>query len=168
MGKRVRVSNPLQPSYVYACSAPVGRDFDPLFTPQLTPPEMVRLGVFGGAYFSSVTDEYPQSWWRGVDRAPYGEPNAAYNYFGVLASQSREEWVKKGWIHPDDPHGWFEWYCRYYLGRRHSDDTRQIKRWRAMRRHIAQIQHHCRSGDVSCRPRQRQALLQWAYDCRLL
>jgi hypothetical protein len=90
------------------------------------------------------------------------------NYFGVDASQPLSEWRRKGWIHPDDPRGWFQWYCRYYMGRRMDDDSRQIRRWRQMRRHIRQIQIHCERGDPMCRPRQRQALLHWAYDSRIL
>ncbi|MFA5999797.1 MAG: hypothetical protein WC783_02325, partial [Candidatus Paceibacterota bacterium] len=81
-------------------------------------------------------------------------------------SQPLSVWKAKGWIRPQDPRGWFEWYCRYYLGRRTKDDERQIKRWLAMRRHIMQIKNNCRAGDEHCRPRQRQALLHWAYDSR--
>src|SRR3546814_17757481 len=87
--------------------------------------------------------------------------------FGVLASQSLAEWRRKGWIHPDDPRGWFQWYCRYFMGRRHADDERQIKRWRAFSRPRGQIRRNCEQGDPFCRPRQRQALLQWAYNRRL-
>jgi hypothetical protein len=78
-------------------------------------------------------------------------------------------WRRKGWIHPDDPRGWFQWYCRYYMGRRlPGEDGRQIKRWKAMRRHIAQIRNNCDEGDTSCRRKQRQALLHWAYDSRAI
>jgi hypothetical protein len=65
------------------------------------------------------------------------------------------------------PRGWFQWYCRYYMGRRMPDeDGRQIKRWKAIRRHVRQLQLACEPGDLSCRRRQRQALLHWAYDSR--
>ena len=88
------------------------------------------------------------------------------NLFGVRASKPLSYWIEKGWIHEDDPRGWFQWYCRYYMGRRGADDERQIKRWKAMTRHIAQLTKHCKKGDVTCRPKQRQALLHWAYDSR--
>ena len=89
------------------------------------------------------------------------------NYFGVNASLSLDVWRKKGWIYKDDPRGWFQWYCRYFLGRRLPiEDNRQIKRWLGIIRHVTQIKHHCRTGDMMCRPRQRQAVLHWAYDSR--
>ena len=53
------------------------------------------------------------------------------------------------------------------MGRRlPGEDRRQIKRWKAMGRHIAQIKNNCPPRDLSCRPRQRQALLHWAIDSR--
>ena len=144
------------------------KDFDPDFRPDLTPQQMLELGVFGGAYFDDVsTDEYPASWFKNAKVSDHGK-DKELNYFGVDASQSREEWIRKGWIREQDPLGWFEWYCRYYLGRRSPDDARQIKRWRQMVRHVAQVKHACRAGDATCHTRQRQALLHWAYDSRRL
>ncbi len=166
--KKIIVKNKLQKNYTYTRTEPVGKNFDPTFTPMLTPKEMLELGVFGGAYYEEVTDEFPKSWWVNAKRSPTGMPLKALNYFGVLASQPRSVWQEKGWIHKDDPHGWFEWYCRYYMGRRHPDDVRQIKRWNMMRRHVSQIVNNCEPGDAHCRPRQRQALLHWAYDTRRL
>lgn len=142
------------------------KKFDPLFKPQLTPKEMLELGVFGGLYFSDKPKEFPKSWFNSAKLSPDGKRHKELNYFNVNASQPLSVWQKKGWIHEQDPRGWFQWYCRYYLGRRTTDDERQIKRWVAMRRHIIQIRNNCRVGDIYCRPRQRQALLHWGYDSR--
>lgn len=144
----------------------VEKNFESLFKPDLTPKEMLHLGVFGGLYFSDKPKEFPRDWFEGAKLSPDGKRHKELNYFKIDASQSLKVWQAKGWIHPQDPRGWFEWYSRYYLGRRTDDDERQIKRWLAMRRHISQIKNNCRSGDIFCRPRQRQALLHWAYDSR--
>jgi hypothetical protein len=158
----------MQRNYRYQRTAPVGRNFDPEFRPELTPAKMLRLGVFGGKYMTDCTDEFPATWFRGANLSPGGS-DPALNYFGVGASQPLSEWRRKGWIHPDDPRGWFQWYCRYYMGRRWpEEDRRQIKRWKAMRRHVRQIETNCAPGDMWCRRRQRQALLHWAYDSRKL
>ena len=141
---------------------------DPRFTPDLTPKEMLHLGVFGGVYFEDDKDEYPKSWFEGAKLSPDGKQHKELNYFGMLASQPLAVWQAKGWIHKQDPRGWFQWYCRYSMGRRTPDDARQIQRWVNMRRHIMQIKNNCRVGEERCRPRQRQALLHWAYDSRKL
>jgi hypothetical protein len=167
MRKRtVPVSDKMQKNYRYALSAPVGRGFDPEFKPQLTPAQMLRLGVFGGKYMTDCRREFPKSWFTKARLSPSGYDRDC-NFFGVDASQPLSEWKRKGWIHPDDPRGWFQWYCRYYMGRRlPEEDKRQIKRWKAIRRHVRQVQKHCEPGDLLCRRRQRQALLHWAYDSR--
>jgi hypothetical protein len=167
MRKRtVVVNDKMQTGYRYQLSAPAGRQFDTDFKPELTPAEMLRLGVFCGQYMTDTREEFPKSWFVGAQLAPLGR-DCALNFFGVDASQSLSVWQSKGWLHPDDPRGWFQWYCRYYRGRRLPDeDARQIKRWKAMRRHISQIERNCERGDIFCRPRQRQALLHWAYDSR--
>ena len=162
---RVLVIDRMQKRYVYYRTKPMGREFRPGFAPDLTPRQMLALGVFGGKYMTDCRDEFPASWFTRAKLSKAGQ-RASLNCFGVNASQPLEVWRKKGWIHPDDPRGWFQWYCRYYSGRRHPDDLRQIKRWRAVRRHVAQLKKHCARGDLSCRPRQRQALLHWAYDSR--
>lgn len=163
--KTVVVNNPMQAGYRYELSEPIGKHFDPEFKPDFTPAEMLELGVFSGVYLRDGRGEFPEKWFQKAKFA-IGKRDPKLNFFGVNASQALSVWRAKGWIHPDDPKGWFEWYCRYYLGRRHPDDARQIRRWKAMRRHLAQISASCRSGDFSCRPRQRQALLHWAYDSR--
>ena len=164
--KTVAVDDTMQKGYRYELTEPPGRNFHPDFRPDLTPREMLRLGVFGGKYMTDCTREFPSSWFAGARLAP-GRRDCSLNYFGVDASQPLSIWRKKGWLHQDDPRGWFQWYCRYYRGRRMPDeDARQIKRWKAIRRHVRQVQRHCEPGDLTCRRRQRQALLHWAYDSR--
>ena len=155
----------MQRNYRYVLTAAMGRNFDADFRPDLTPKQMLALGVFGGKYMTDCTEEFPPDWFAKAKLSPGGR-NPALNFFGIDASQPLSEWRRKGWIHPDDPRGWFQWYCRYYMGRRGEDDSRQIGRWKAMRRHIRQIEKNCDRGDCFCRPRQRQALLHWAYDSR--
>lgn len=164
--KKIVVNHKMQTNYVYTLTAPTGKNFDPNFKPGLTPKEMLELGVFGGLYFSDKPKEFPKSWFTRAKLSPDGKRHKALNFFVVNASQPLSVWRAKGWIHPQDPRGWFEWYCRYYLGRRTDDDERQIKRWQAMHRHVTQVRNNCRAGDIFCRPRQRQALLHWAYDSR--
>jgi len=161
----VIVNDLMQQGYSYILSEPEGQNFHPDFKPDLTPPEMLRMGVFGGKYMTDCRNEFPASWFEGV-RFCSGRHAPELNYFAVNASQSLTEWRRKGWIYPEDPRGWFQWYCRYYRGRRCDDDERQIKRWRMIARHAGQIRKNCPPGDLSCRPRQRQALLNWAYDSR--
>jgi hypothetical protein len=162
----VTVNDRMQKAYRYELTAAPGRGFDPEFRPELTPKEMLALGVFGGKYMTDCRKEFPASWFARAKLSPQGR-DPSLNYFGVDASQPLSVWRKKGWIHPDDPRGWFQWYCRYYMGRRTpSEDARQIGRWKAIRRHAAQIKRNCDPGDWTCRRRQRQALLHWAYDSR--
>ena len=164
----VTVNDRMQRGYRYARTARIGRDFDKQFTPELTPAQMLRLGVFGGRYMTDGRDEFPASWFTHAKLAPGRRGrDAQLNYFGVEASQPLSEWKKNGWVHADDPRGWFQWYCRYYMGRRlPEEDARQIKRWKMIKRHVRQIEKNCERGDVFGRPRQRQALLHWAYDSR--
>lgn len=163
----VVVRDKMQQGYVYCLTEPAGKNFHPGFTPELTPKQMLELGVFGGRYLTDCRGEFPRCWFVRAKLSP-GCHDPAKNFFGVNASQPLAVWRAKGWIHGDDPRGWFQWYCRYYLGRRHDDDERQIGRWRAIRRHAAQVRKHCLPGDLGCRRRQRQALLNWAYDSRKL
>ena len=161
----MEVNDRMQSGYVYFCTEPIGKNFASDFHPELTPKEMLELGVFGGKYMTDCHDEFPASWFRKAKLSPRRR-DPKLNYFGVNASVPLSVWRTKGWIYHEDPRGWFQWYCRYYMGRRCPDDERQIKRWRAMRRHIAQIKKHCPKRELECRPRQRQALLHWAYDSR--
>ena len=162
---RVVVNDLMQKGYAYDRIAPAGRNFDEGFEPQLTPRELLALGVFGGRYMTDCGDEFPETWFRSAKLSP-GHRDASLNFFKVDASQPLKEWRRKGWIRKQDPRGWFQWYCRYYSGRRSEDDARQIRRWRQMARHVAQVRQGCVQFDLDCRRRQRQALLHWAYDSR--
>ncbi len=165
MSAIVVVNDSFQKNYKYILSEPIGKHFNPEFKPELTPQQMLKLGVFSGKYMTDCRREFPKEWFANAKLSPQ-KPDANVNFFGVEASQPLSVWQTKGWIHPDDPRGWFQWYCRYYMGRRDVDDERQIKRWKAMRRHIGQLKKNCIKGDLSCRKKQRQALLHWAYDSR--
>ncbi len=164
--RKVTVNDKMQRGYSYVLVAPTGRDFHPEFRPELTPKELLALGVFCGKYMTDCRKEFPASWFARAKLSP-ARRDCSLNYFGVDASQPLSVWVNKGWVHPDDPRGWFQWYCRYYMGRRMpGEDNRQIRRWKAIRRHIVQLRRYCEPGDLTCRRRQRQALLHWAYDSR--
>lgn len=164
--RTIVVTDKMQKGYRYTCTETIGKNFAPDFTPELTPKEMLELGIFCGAYMRDCAKEFPKSWFAKAKFAK-DRPDCMLNYFGIQASQPLSVWQKKGWIYKDDPRGWFQWYCRYYLGRRvPEEDARQIKRWNAIRRHGWQIKNNCRAGDLSCRKRQRQVLLHWAYDSR--
>ena len=166
--KIVRVHDKMQKGYRYTLTEPIGKHFDLRFRPELTPKQMLALGIFGGVYMRDCVKEFPKDWFTKAKFQKKGiySRDAGLNYFQVNASQSLSVWREKGWINKDDPRGWFQWYCRYYMGRRGPDDDRQIKRWFAMRRHIAQIMNKCMPGDHFCNRKQRQALLHWAYDSR--
>lgn len=163
--QKVIVNDRMQSDYKYFLSEPVGRNFHAEFKPELTPKQMLELGIFGGRYMTDCQNEFPKSWFSKAKLSPY-KYDSSLNHFGVDASKPLSYWKQKGWIYHEDPRGWFQWYCRYYIGRRCADDERQIKRWKGMRRHISQLRKNCRKRDLSCRPRQRQALLHWAYDSR--
>lgn len=165
--RRIVVNDRMQSGYIYFLTEPEGKNFHPDFRPELTPQEMLALGIFGGKYMTDCTKEFPAEWFEDARLCPERH-DPAVNCFGVNASQPLTVWRAKGWIYQEDPRGWFQWYCRYFRGRRCADDERQIKRWRAVRRHVSQLKKHCRRCDLSCRPRQRQALLHWAYDSRKL
>ena len=163
--KLVEVNDLMQQGYVYFLTEPTGGHFADDFEPELTPSDMLELGVFGGRYLTDCRDEFPTDWFAKAKLSAGGR-QATLNFFGVNASQSLATWKMSGWIRPQDPRGWFQWYCRYYMGRRTADDRRQIRRWRAVARHVSAIRKNCEPGDLECRKRQRQAVLHWAYDSR--
>lgn len=163
LGDIICVNDQMQKGYHYHLVAPEGGDFASGFNPYYSPADMLEMGVFEGKYLNDCRDEFPAGWFEGAKLSPVADP--LLNYFGVKSRQPLSVWRDKGWIFGPDPRGWFQWYCRYYLGRRLPDvDALQIKRWRAFARHAGQIRANCEPADVFCRPRQRQALLQWAHD----
>jgi len=164
--KLIVVNDLMQHGYEYELSSPAGKEFGDGFEPELTPEEMLHLGVFGGRYLTDCQAEFPDAWYEGA-RLCHERHVPELNYFGVNASLPLSQWQARGWIYADDPRGWFQWYCRYFMGRRlPGEDEHQIARWRAFRRHAAQVRKNCFPGDDKCRPKQRQALMNWAYDSR--
>jgi len=158
------VNDIMQQGYEYHYAADIGADFSSDFTPQLTPKQMLELGVFEGHYLNDCRNEFPKSWFDKAKISPE-KPDITMNCFKVKARMPLTFWQKKGWIIGPDVRGWFQWYCRYYMGRRLEPiDTMQIKRWRSFKRHYAQVRKNCDLLDLECRKRQRQALLQWAYN----
>jgi hypothetical protein len=166
MQKKVVVNDKMQTNYTYYLIEPIGKNFDPEFKPELTPKEMLELGVFGGKYMTDCKEEFPDDWFKNAKLSPE-KKDPSLNYFGIDASMPLSHWQKKGWIYHEDPRGWFQWYCRYYMGRRiPPEDERQIKRWKAIKRHVGAVKKNCAPKDLDCRKKQRQALLHWAYDSR--
>ena len=160
----VLVNDKMQTGYVYECEAKTGEEFAHDFRPELTPKEMLELGVFEGHYMTDCQEEFPRDWFEKA-KICYERSDINCNYFKVKSRQPLQIWRQKGWILEPDVRGWFQWYCRYYMGRRIPDvDVIQIKRWQAFRRHKAQIIKNCAVFDIECRKRQRQALLQWVYN----
>ncbi len=161
--REIIVNDLMQRDFRYELTEPAGRNFHHGFKVELSPEAMLTLGVFGGRYMTDCEREFPAAWFDHA-KLCHERHDPELNFFGVLASQPLAVWRANGWILPDDPRGWFQWYCRYYMGRRSDDDEWQIARHRAMVRHVVQLYRNCRADDLNCRRRQRQALLQWGYD----
>ena len=141
----------------------IDEDIYKIFKPEISPKKMLELGVFGGSYFGSKIKEYPKSWLHKAKLSKNFDVNL--NRFKVKSGLSREHWMEKGWIFKEDPLGWFQWYCRFSMGRRIPYiDKIQIKRWKNFKRHVIAINKNCEEGDLNCRRKQRQAILQWAYN----
>ncbi|MGH1577777.1 hypothetical protein [Planktotalea sp.] len=163
IGATVVVNDKMQRDYIYKISAPLGDVKSDVFAPYFSPQEMLEMGVFEGKYCNDCTGEFPESWFQNAKLSTRADPSV--NYFAIKSRQPLSVWQQKGWILEPDPRGWFQWYCRYFLGRRlPMVDAVQIKRWRGFARHAGQVRANCQPADIFCRPRQRQALLQWSYD----
>jgi hypothetical protein len=169
--------------------------FSPEFKPFADPGEILALGAFGGKYLNDCLLEFPAEWfWRAglLGKLSPGGNNNDLNYFQIDSRLPLSEWIKKKWVPSEyiglkkkekegvvkkgkailadpernpDVRGWFQWYCRYWMGRRIPElDSVQINRWKAFSRHYGAVQKNCERGDLTCRPRQRQALLHWAWE----
>jgi hypothetical protein len=149
----------------WTCNEPIGMKND-VFAPDLSPDVMLRLGVFGGSYINGWENDIPLEWImmslvKGkLQLDGTSDPKKEHNMFGVCSYQDLETWGKKGWLRDQDPLGWFQWYIRYYLGRRTDDDERQKNRWVCFKRHLYQII----SNPDEDRPRQKQCCVQWGYN----
>jgi len=163
IGSQINVNDKFQKAYKYIITTEAGKNFAAGFEPFFSPKRMLELGIFEGKYCNDCIKEFPKDWYLRAKIS--ANPNPSLNFFKVKSRQPLAFWQEKGWIHDPDPRGWFQWYCRYWLGRRLSGiDEIQIKRWRTFNRHVGQIKINCLENDLTCRPRQRQALLQWSYN----
>ncbi|KAI5148499.1 hypothetical protein ENBRE01_0360 [Enteropsectra breve] len=166
---KITVNDKMQTNYKYETTKEIGdwADEYPDFKPAFTPIQMLNLGVFEGKYMNDCVSEFGEFGF--FDEAKTSDiPDERLNFFKIKSRMSLGHWKRKGWIYKDDPRGWFQWYCRFYIGRRIPDeDDRQIKRWKAFKRHMGQVVKNCKCKiphKEYCRPRQRQGLLQWSYD----
>ena len=186
-GDTIKVWNRMEKDYSYVLSENPGSAFAEGFEPYLTPGEILALGAFGGKYLNDCLLEFPAEWfWRAglAGKLCPGGEDISVNYFKIDSRLPLSEWRKAGWVPPrgvkggkvltgkravlsnvktnPDERGWFQWYCRYWMGRRIPElDAVQIQRWKNFRRHYGAVQKAC--GGLDCRPRQRQALLHWAW-----
>lgn len=161
MTKIITVNDKMQRGYTYELVARAG-DLPSNFNPTVTPKEMLELGVFGGKYMTDCRDEFPDSWFTNA-KLNSEKYDVAINRFGVKAGKDLAYWRSKGWIRTEhDPRGWFQWYCRFYRGRRiEGYDEWQIKRWRNIKRHLRYITNRFDIEDWTGSPVRRQTLLHW-------
>lgn len=189
-GQTIHVDNKMRKGYSYILEEEPGTNFASEFKPYLDPGEILALGAFEGKYMNDCISEFPAEWYLralALNKLSPQKPDVSLNYFQIKSRLPLSEWQKQGWVPPakghrrgknvlgrdilndpaknPDERGWFQWYCRYWMGRRLPElDKVQIGRWKAFTRHAGAIKKNCKSGDLTCRPKQRQALLHWAYN----
>jgi hypothetical protein len=189
-GDTIIVNNKMRKGYKYVLEEEPGTNFDSSFRPELTPGEILAMGAFEGKYLNDCISEFPAEWYLralALGKLSPEKADVSLNLFQIKSRLPLREWEEYGWVPPragrrrhidkmgreilsdasknPDERGWFQWYCRYWMGRRLPDlDKVQIGRWKAFTRHKGAIKKNCKAGDVSCRPKQRQALLHWAYN----
>jgi hypothetical protein len=157
-------TNKYDDGYTYSLSSPVGEFNRDRFNPVFSPQEMLALGVFEGKYLNDDILEYPLEWFTNAKVSLLLSDPTVNCMTGSVSRQPLSTWANNGWLCTDKK-GWFQWYCRYYLGRRlGAEDDHQMARWRQFNRHAGQIRARCTPGDLTQRPVQRQALLQWSYN----
>jgi len=117
---------------------------------------MLEYGVFGGSYLGDTIKEYPKAWFTKPQLSKSFD--VELNYFQIRAGLSLIEWKQRGWIMNEDPRGWFQWYCRFSIGRRIPEiDKIQIGRWKTFGpRNIGGIKKYCPKKFYSCCKKQRQ------------
>ena len=182
-GKLIHVNNLMQKGYTYKLTYNAGTSIDKGgvdeygneidykdFKPHYSPSEMIHLGVFEGKYCNDQIFEFPKEWFSDINKLSPDRPDITINFFKIKSRQSLQEWKRKKWIpcHPNDmdTRGWFEWYCRYWCGRRMPEvDSIQIKRWKSFTRHYAQYIKNTKGKGLNIHPKRRQALLQWSWSC---
>ncbi len=189
-GETIEVNDKMRKGYKYVLNEEPGTNFAADFKPYLNPGEILALGAFEGKYMNDCISEFPAEWYvraLALGKLSPEKPDVSVNYFQIKSRLPLSEWRKQGWVPPakgqrrgknvlgrdilndpaknPDERGWFQWYCRYWMGRRLPElDTVQIGRWKAFTRHAGAIKKNCKAGDLTCRPKQRQALLHWAYN----
>lgn len=188
-GDTIYVWNKMQKGYSYTLEESPGKNLG--FVPYTNPGEILACGAFGGRYMNDCLLEFPCEWFLRAallgKLSPGGSVPLEVNYFKTDSGLSLSQWRENGWVpssvsahdpsevekfkdilanplkNPDE-RGWFQWYCRYWMGRRIPElDAVQIYRFHGFKRHYGGVKKNCSKGDLECRVRQRQALLHWAW-----
>jgi hypothetical protein len=174
---KLSVNDDMQKNYEYVLSEDYATNIDVIMKDAISPIDMLVMGVFSGKYLNDCQDEFPDEWFEKskmsrITKDSHNdttEYDKTHNFFGIRSRLSLSEWRQRNWIIEPDIRGWFQWWCRYYIGRRIPEvDKVQIKRWNSYKRHAFQVVKNARKenrqGDPTFRAKQRQSLLQWAHN----